>query len=1218
MAKYSKCTIESMGAIIGVLRKQQMPLAQEYALELVQRLSMDQGKVISGMSKVKGAHSGEGLSKAITSLVTRARSKDAGDRTLQWTTESGVQAAAKTGGAKGASEVVDSNLLNQHALAGMHAELTGMARATFTTPRAAVKDFKPLKATDPIPTSGINDVIDRGVLGINTLRADGIPFVTSKAVARVADEFHASHLTAFDVMDIARRNMGEDGLRALQGSMFRNADQTQNISSQSLAEATRRIVQHADEGRTFTDPADMKMLVDSVIDALTRVSGKPINEAAKKLIAKNETWTATASGQKAINQLTDVLTSDRMLESLLTENTKQRLIMAALAKGDGFRMTTEVLESIGQIPGDFDRVYGLGSLLMGKGLRDIFRSDAVAKLTPDQMNIAWAEHGLAKLLDELHPAVIAEAAERYKNVTGIEASIKATVKAGRVDKSPRNKTKKDQMTNQKEDIAKLTEDQITNDHNYRAAASSEEEARLALGFYNEIQYGSIMNGNVKLISKLFDPSDMTRRGKLLLQSTEGRLLENAVSMSASLGRLRNQLQRNPERINAIFKALQGAPTNSAEDIAGAIARLPEADQKVAAEMMRRIDDIFGNGKINNMMSSGIFVDEYAAALRQTGLREYADLFDKFGDIDPSSFQNYWKQLDIIPGQDALSVMSKFYNATQVSQIKPTLASSLINNFGHQTYGLTRAEALAQGFKSIDDSLDFGQYLRMGKEAALFPPEMFKAINAMNKHLDFERGFGGMTKFIERMDAVTSIMKSSITIWRPGHHMVNLVGGALMNTLEGVSPADYATAYKIMRTRGNIEGADDRFLARILATQTPDGSMLKSDPLQGTLIPIRGADGKVTMQSVDINGLTYGADGIGNVPIAERYTRDVIGQMEGVGDIARNAFMEAGPIRGVRSVDNQLARASAARDNILRYAMFNKILRTPPGGAYNSLEDAFLTAAQKVHEFHPTVGTMTAWERKYARRVFYFYTWQKQALFKIMEYAATKPGGPGILAFPSKLQFAMAESQGLNPASFGDPHDPGKIFAAYNSESVYGPQWVDDRWGLMGAKPAVPQYDILDAYLGKFQIKPEDGLWGNLGNMSAEALTGIVGENLPPLLKMPAELLTRQRVGGIGGDIDNFPEYVLDQTGLGSPSRMLDITPWGSPRSDTRLDPFSEANRERLFFNWVAGMKVTFYEAPSSLNVGRREAIDYWQKTLGSGKYAPKMSLQEFRDLQKDN
>jgi hypothetical protein len=1217
VAKYSKCTIESMGAIIGVLRKEQMPLAQEYALELVKRLSTDQGKVLSGMSKVKGAHAGEGLSKAITSLVARARTADVGDKTLQWTTDAGLTATAKAAADKGARETVQSNLLNQHALAGMHAELTGMARATFTKPRPGIKDFKPIAKDQPIPTAGINDVIDRGILGVNTLRADGIPFVTSRASAKAADEFHASHLTAYDIMDVMRRNMGEDGLRVLQSSMFRNADQTQNISSQSMAEAVRRIIQHADEGRTFTDPDDMKMLVDSVIDALTKVSGKPVNEAAKKLIAKNETWTASASGQKAINQLTDALTNDNMIQTLLAENNKQRLIMAALAKGDGFRMTTEVLEALGELPGNFDQMYGLGSLLMGKGLRDIFRSDAVAKLTPDQMNIAWAEHGLAKLLNDLHPAVITEAAERYKNVTGIEASIKASAKAGKTDKSPRNKTKKEQMDSQKEDVAKLTDDQIKNDHNYRAAGNSEEEARFALGIYNEIQYGSIMGGAAKLINKVYDPSDMTKRGKLLIQSTEGILLENAVSMSATLGKLRNQLGRDPQRINAIFKTLQESPTNSAEEIAAAIAKLPEADREAAQIMMRRIDEIFGNGKVNNMLASGIFVDEYALSLRHAGLREYADLFDKFGDIDPGNFQNYWKQLDILAGQDALSIMSKFYSATQISQMKPTLAASLINNFGHQAYGLTRAEARAQGFKAIDDTLDFGKFLQIGKEPTLFPPEMLKAINAMNRHMDFDRGFGAATKFIEKMDAVTSIMKSSITIWRPGHHMVNLVGGALMNALEGVHPADYITAIKMLKKRGAIEGADDRFLARILATQTPEGNMLKGDPLNGTVIPIRGADGKVTMQSVDLDGLIFGADGIGNVPIAERYTRDVIGQMEGVGDIVRNAFMESGPIRGIRAVDNQLARASAARDNFLRYAMFNKMLRTPPSGAYNSLEDAFLTAAQKVHEYHPTVGTMTSWERKYARRAFYFYTWQKQALFKIMEYAVSSPGGPAILSVPSKFQFALAEAQGLNPASFGDPYDPSKLFAAYNSESVYGPQWEDERWGLMGVKPALPQADILDAYLGKFQTKPEDGFWGNLANMTAEAATGIIGENLPPLVKMPAELLTRQRVGGIGGDIGNFPEYLLDQTGLGTPSRMLDATPWG-PRSDTRLDPFAEENRRRLWLNWIFGMKVTFYESPSSLQVGRQEQIDYWKKTLGYGQYAPKMSLWEFRELQKGN
>ena len=1209
----SQCTYESVEAMIGLLRSTQMPEAQKHALELVQWVA-GQRMGLSAMNKVQKANFTEGVSKAISTMVQRARTKDTKAYEMQWTTDAGLAASAKAGGQKGASEVVTGEMLNQHAISGMFGELLGMVRGTVSKPRPTQKDYVPRGPQDSLPKRQIAELADRGLFGINKLRSDGIPFVTTRSLARNADEFHASHLTIFDILKIVENVEGDAGLDVLSRSMFRSSQQIENIPSQNVAEAVRRIVQYADEGRVFANSREFADLVLDVNNALAKVAGKPVSENAKKVIAQNEKWMASEAGSALVRELADTLTSPAMLGSIIEQNTKQRMIMAALAKGDGYRMAADVLEALYELPGNFDKAYGLGSLLMGKGLREIYANDYIAKLTPEQMNIAFAEQGFAKMLTQLHPASLAEAAETYANVTGIKAAVEASKKSGKVDKSARNKNKSEKLKNQAEDVAKLTEDQVTNDQNYRAIASSEEEARAALNIYNEIHYGSIIGGTVKLISKVYDPSNMTKAGKTILLGTENKFIENAVSMGMSLNKIRRKADRSTDRVNTIFKTLQDSATSSTDEILAAIAKLPEGDRQIATEMMARIDDIFGNGQTNNMMASGIFKDEYADALASAGLRRYSDFFKYTGDeIDPASFRDYWKSLELAPGEDALDVMGKFYSATQLSQIKPTLAASAINNFSHTTYGLTRKEALEQGFKAIDDTTDFGKYLQMGKEPPLFPPEMIGPLRAMNQHLDFERGFAATAKFWRNIDAVTSVMKSSITIWRPGHHMVNAMGGALMNSLEGVRLSDYIVGIKMLKQRGAIEGADDRFLSRILAAETPEGFVLKGDPLNGSLVPLVGKDGKVTYQSVDLQGMLTLTDDIGGVPIAERMTRDVIGDAEGVVGLSRNAFMENPLVRGVRDVDSQLARISAARDNLLRYALFNKIITT--GGPFRSLEEAALFAARKVHEYHPTVGTLTAWERKYARRAFYFYTWQKQALFKIMEYAASARGGPAILTVPSKLQFAIAEAQGLNPNSFGDPYDPAKIFAAYNSETVYGPQWVDERWGAMGVKPALPQADVLDAYLGKFQVKPEDGLWGNLSNLGSEAALGIVGENLPPVFKIPMELFTKQRVGGIGGDIDNFPEYMLDQTGLGTPSRMLDATPWG-PRSDTKLDPFAEANRERLWWNWFLGAKVTFYESPASIRVGRQEQIDYWRKTLNMGPYAPKMSLSEFNEMQR--
>lgn len=266
--------------------------------------------------------------------------------------------------------------------------------------------------------------------------------------------------------------------------------------------------------------------------------------------------------------------------------------------------------------------------------------------------------------------------------------------------------------------------------------------------------------------------------------------------------------------------------------------------------------------------------------------------------------------------------------------------------------------------------------------------------------------------------------------------------------------------------------------------------------------------------------------------------------------------------------------------------------------YTSLEDAFLKAGSKVHQFHPTVGTLTAEERKYARRLFYFYTWQKQAFFKIMEMAANSPA---VITVPSKLQFAIAESQGLNPQSFGQPFDPTQLFAAYNTNTVYGPQW-NTQWGPTGIKPAIPQLDVMDSYLSQFQTTPGAGLWENLGNnvnpFGRQGLGGIVGKNISPIFKIPMELATGNKIGDVG-KITDIPQYLLDQTGLSAPSRVTGQTPWG-PRSDIKTDPYSEANKERQLINYILGIKYTYYQSPAALDTARQERLDYFKRIIHNG------------------
>ena len=206
--------------------------------------------------------------------------------------------------------------------------------------------------------------------------------------------------------------------------------------------------------------------------------------------------------------------------------------------------------------------------------------------------------------------------------------------------------------------------------------------------------------------------------------------------------------------------------------------------------------------------------------------------------------------------------------------------------------------------------------------------------------------------------------------------------------------------------------------------------------------------------------------------------------------------------------------------------------------------------------------------------------------------------PAVITVPSKLQFAIAESQGLNPASFGQPFDPTQLFAAYNTNTVYGPQFNTEQ-GIAGIKPAITQLDVIDSYLSQFQAKPGTGLWENIGNMGQKGLIeGVFLKNANPIARISAELATGNKLGD-QGKIVSIPDYLLDQTGFAALSRTTGQTPWGQ-RSDYKTGEYQDDNRERQMINYLFGVKYTYYQSPTALERARKERLEYFKRISQNG------------------
>lgn len=1152
-----------------------------------------------GRSTAQGVETAvESVNFGVEALVTKGKQiTDLAAKNDPWFSKTQIEMAAKKGSPY-KREAVQKNTFNQFSIVTAQARLTGQVRAWLTkVENARGRSFGPSDALTP---AGVSELATRMRLSDSYLRLLGVPLVTIKAATK--GEAHASHLTFGDILStMVTKGASEEITQAT----LRNADQLENIPFQNVAEAARVIVEHRDLQKAFDDEA-LALLKGDVLDALVYSSGKSSDSAITKLQDKNKSWMTSDEGREIVGKLADSMLSEPVRRALLEEDMRQKMISMAFSRGDGIQMTDQVLNTIMDSPWSGERIVGLGALLFDNGLQKIFGDDFRVLSSLDGSTLAFSEQFLAKTANLLSPESLAVVKQEFKNAKAGRADARASSKTGKPTNKSKNKARKETNDDIADQSAKAAKDAVANDQNARVAESSLEGAEFAETIMRELRYGSVVGGLAKALSKVSDKAFMSGRGKTLLLGTEHRRLENAAVVSQGLAKLRKDFGGDTAKANGMFEYIKKNLGPTEDSVKAMVAGLPEADRQLAVDMLAYIDNLFGAGEHNMLLQQGIFVDELRAQLRMVGLADEAANLE--GVAHANEVFEYWRKFDTGPESDIITTMDKFYTAQQLSMIPASMADSVARHFSHVAEGLNYNEALAAGWKPLNTGSPLGKYMEYGKTPWLFAPETMPKIKEIENYLAYDRSFGTgkMQDLVRKVDAITSVMKSSLTIWRPGHHVVSTVGNTAMNAIAGVRVQDYGTAIKLMVRRGDINDVDVPALNELMKANVPAGYTMKADALEGVPVTMN-VNGKSVRQNISYDDVLKLADAVGGVPISPRRVRDTA-TADDINSATRKSFFKDNPVsKSVAAVDHQLARASAARDNVARYALFVKELQT--GGPYKNIEDAALAAAQKVHEFHPTVGTLTAGERKFARRAFYFYTWQKQAFFKIMEVAANHPAA---FTMPSKLQFSIATAQGLDPESFGDPYSATGLWAAYNENSVYGPQWNDDVWGAMGIKPAAPQLDVIDGYLSPIKFKPEDGLWGNIGNLASDTAMTLLGTQASPLFKIPAELATQRRFGGIGGDITDFPQYMLDQTGVGTLSRVFDWTPWGN-RSDTKLDAYSEANRERLWWNWLGGAKITYYESPAAIKSGRQAEIDYWRKTLKMGKYAGKPNIYDLED-----
>ena len=629
-------------------------------------------------------------------------------------------------------------------------------------------------------------------------------------------------------------------------------------------------------------------------------------------------------------------------------------------------------------------------------------------------------------------------------------------------------------------------------------------------------------------------------------------------------------------INNAFKFVQGYGREMMQRIEDGFDEIPFSEWiktadtdgvnvEIAESFNEAISSMFG---INGVVKNSITLPYYGAELnRMFDMRGFFEngegAFRLADDAGPMAVKYSWAAADIGEDFTSLTFLSNYASAIHAVQTRIGIGESFSSFFGKSLDDIKKEGLRPSDYVKIDPEDEFAKYLNAD---LLYDASELERLRYVKQYVLYPKSFSSkaMQTIVDMSDRITSVLKAAHTTWRPGHHVTSIVGEAIMNAFAGVnSPKYYGNSIDILREfdpgRYNADSNPFKAYAEVGAPK----DLRVSDEKFDKIGYINSKTGKRTI--VSKAAIAYAAEQLGVL------TRGGASTVEDL-DLRGMADFQSGVVGGATRMNSKLAEFSSHRDNLFRMAHFIKEIEK--GGVFASFEEAAIAAAKQVTTYHPTIGGLSAFERKVMRRAVFFYTWQRIAATKVAQLVLEQPGK---LTIPSKIQYAFAESNGFNPESFGDPWDPDGVYASWNTGSTFGPQFQGpagkgDAWGF---GPAIPQLDIMNSLFGGFTVQPgQSGL-----DVLTRGTQNLAGQNLSPLPKWFAELSTGNRVG-TGGNINNYLEYAIDQ--VGGLNTLSKITGIGQD-PETGLTTSEQGERKaRLLANWFLGQKLQDYSTSQSI------------------------------------
>lgn len=522
--------------------------------------------------------------------------------------------------------------------------------------------------------------------------------------------------------------------------------------------------------------------------------------------------------------------------------------------------------------------------------------------------------------------------------------------------------------------------------------------------------------------------------------------------------------------------------------------------------------------------------------------------------------NAWRQWENV--DDPLTLLDMMHAAVQRATVETTLGRDFSVKFG-----VAKPQA---GYVKVTNKGDKSKIGRFIDQDLYYPREIVEQMKYLDNVLNGTlSGIKNPTakEVIRLYDSVIHSWKSGLTIYRPGHHVRNLIGDMTLSMFDGVvNPNSYRKSMAILATRSKAYQGWEGLKA--LETGTPLAGASDNGILRVT------AGGKKL--SLNYDQVWRAAFDQGIIPDYRTLEDIAFNTKQSIQFKAGKGVSLTRPLggRGQRIAGG----VSQSRDHMVRIAHFVDVLQK---GRFKTLEEAFDQAGRRVRKWHPDGSDLTNFENKVMRRTFMFYSWMRKAIPLVVETLVMQPGKAMI--FP-KAMYAFAEMNGVDLDSLGNPFPVDQLFPEFITDQVLGPQF-GETGDYGGINPGEPVTELLSQW-GTSQ--PQHGIGG--------ALT--------PALRIPIELYTGDNLG-TGTNINDMSDYVDSQIpGVGYVARATgrSVTGLGAPTRDVARGYVEPGFNDEAFINFLTGLGIRDYSKPNYIRRAqlekREEAREQYRRQNG--------------------